>query len=293
MTFDIYRFGPLPTPAQAAALPPGVNGISVTTTWRALQPSIKGPIAWGLIDTAVGLAVQHKKHLYLRTHAGDGCPSDLPGMVTLPGTCFGSGPTEPASVTMPMPNDPIFLSEYGTFIKAFGARYNGNPAVTKVAMCGGSRQGEMVLPTCAEWLTFCTEHKLTAARLMASWERIVDLWRGAFRDHVTTLGMENPMGILGGLLSYMSVTYGPALIRCQQNGLRATTNPSHPSWWSQAHALGFKLGAQTWGDVQQGSGPLATELAVAEQLGLAYLEVYAQDVDDPANAALFAQYGNP
>jgi hypothetical protein len=292
MTFDIYRYGPLPTPAQAAAIPPGVNGISVTTTWRTLQPSIHGPIDWSLIDSAVELATQHKKHLYLRVHAGDGSPADLPNQVTLPGTCFGSGPTEPPSVTMPMPNDRHFLHAYASFISAFGQRYDHIGQISKVAMCGGSRQGEMVLPTCAQWIAMCASRGLTAATLLQSWEFFVDRWRLAFPNHVTTLGMENPMGILNALLSYTWKVHG---LKCQmqQNGLRATTDPSRPSWWKQAQSFGFVIGAQTWGDVQQGSGPLETELQVAEQLGLAYLEVYAQDVDLPANAPLFAKYGNP
>ena len=192
---------------------------------------------------------------------------------------------------MPMPNDPTFLSDFGKFIAAFGARYNSNPAVSLISMAGGSRQGEMVLPTCPQWNTLANAHGLTSATLTASWEQIIGDWRTAFPAKTTTLGVENPMGILPGLLSWIKATYGTNTISIQQNGLRATTNTTGNSWWKQAKALGFTIGAQTWGDVAQGSGPLAKEFSNAETLGLSYVEVYQQDVI-PTYYPLFLQYGN-
>jgi hypothetical protein len=290
---DLYRFGSAPTLAQAKALPPGIDGISDTTTWRTLQPLLTDPINWKSIDSDVSVATASGKHLYLRIHAGDGTPSDLPGQVTLPGSCFTSGAqAPPPSVTMPMPNSTAFLTDYGKFIAAFGARYNSNPAVTLVAMAGGSRQGEMYLPTCSQFVADSTKYGLTTATLTASWETIIGDWRTAFPGKTTTLGVENPLGILPGLLTWIKATYGTGMVDIQQNGLRATSNVTGTSWWKQAKALGFVIGAQTWGDVAQGSGPLLKEFQNAETLGLSYVETYQQDIL-PVYYSLFAEYGTP
>jgi hypothetical protein len=103
--------------------------------------------------------------------------------------------------------------------------------------------------------------------------------------------MENPMGILAGQLAYLK-TLGVANFLCQQNGLRSTSAIGPKSPWGQAKALGFAIGAQTWGDVAQGNGPLATTLSIAKAGGLKLVEVYAQDVLNPANAAMIGQYGS-
>jgi hypothetical protein len=290
---QLFSFGPLPSKADLAYLAKlkGLAGISVTTTAGAMQKSYKGPISFQIYDQASAAAKSISKQLYFRAHFGDGCPKDLPGQVTLPGSCYSSGPTQPKSVTLPFPTDPVYQTYVDGFIAALGAHCNGDPTLAYQSACGPSRQGEDVEPTCPEWLALCTKNGLTAPRLLSIWEHDFALYRKYFPAHITTFGMENPMGILAGQLAYLK-TLGVANFLCQQNGLRSTSAIGPKSPWGQAKALGFAIGAQTWGDVAQGNGPLATTLSIAKAGGLKLVEVYAQDVLNPANAAMIGQYGS-
>ena len=289
---ELYSYGPLPAQARADAIPRGVAGLSVLTTWGVLQPSVTRPVDWTLIDKAVGVARNAGLKLYLRVQAGEGCPSDLPGQVTVPGSCFGHGPKTPKSVTMPLPNDATFLRAWTGFITAFGVQYHAEAVIDRVAMCGGSRQGEMILPTCSQWNVLAARHGLTAATLLGSWQTIIEAWRSAFPEKTTTLGIENPMGILATLLDWIQTRYGANDgIDIQQNGLCADTDPKQ-NLLTAPHQMGFTTGWQTWGDVAQGTGPLAKTLAVAAQSGASYVELYAQDVMDTKNDPLFLTYGS-
>lgn len=276
-------------PAQPP--PPGITALSFTTTWEMLQNSIKGAINWAPTDKAVAYAEEYDIDCWLRVHFGDGCPSDLPGQITLDGSCFGSGPNTPKTVTMPMPNDPVAQGYEKTFISKYGGRYNGVEVVKQISMAGGMRQAEMVTPKCTTWDTLVKKHNLTPEALLESWQFYVQQYTEFFPDKILSLGMENPMGILPKLLAWIEANYGVARFLMQQNGLRATTPTTGNSFWAQAKELGFTLGAQTWGSVAQQSGPLDTELSIGIALGLKKMELYSQDVFQSVNYPLFVKYG--
>lgn len=290
---EIYSYGSMPTSAQAALLAKvgGLYGLSFTSKWNVYQQSVKGPINWAPMAAARDLAKSLGLKLYPRINAGDGCPSDLPGMVTLPGSCFSSGPTSPAgNVVMPMPNSAARAQYYAALMQSFGAEFDGDPTISLVSASGVMRQGEMVQPSCPTWTELCAKYGLTPAVYEQVWKANIEMVHIAVPSHTLTLGVENTMGILQGLLGELAADGATSWLRTQQNGLRSTTNPT-TNLLTGAKALGFKTGWQQWGSVAQGDGPLPTTMGIVKASGAVHLEMYEADVVNPANAALIAQYG--
>lgn len=290
---EIYSFGSMPTSAQAALLAKvkGLYGLSFTSKWNVYQQSVKGPINWAPMAAAIALAKSMGLHIYVRINAGDGSPSDLTGMVTLPGSCFNSGPNPPAgNVVMPMPNSEARSEYYAALMQSFGAEFDGDPTISLVSASGVMRQGEMVVPSCPTWTDLCVKHGLTSTAYEWTWKANIDMIHAAVPSHVLTLGVENAMGILAGLLGDLHADGATAWLRCQQNGLRSTTNPTN-NLLVAAKALGFDIGWQQWSSVAQGDGPLTTTMGIVKASSARHLEMYEADVVNPVNAALIAQYG--
>lgn len=290
---DLYAFSApgSVTAAMVSALPTHVCGVSIAGMgWNVIQPTSETAFDWSPMDALIG-AVSGKKKLYPRVEAGMHSPAWLPNQALVPGTYFQGG----RSLTEPAPNDPTFLAAWTAFIKAFGARYDGNPSIGMIAMAGFGHQGESVFNEAA-WPGW-SEYGLTAATLQAATEAIFDAYRAAFPSHPTTYGIDPEPPFPGGgapiagAIAYAKSKYGNQ-IYLQQNGLRSTTTLTGKLTQELVAAAKYtKVGWQEYLGGGQ-SGPLDACLKLAFSVPSGHVEIYLNDVMNPANAATIAQYGN-
>lgn len=132
--------------ATAAALKPSpCHGDSWIFRWSQLEPS-PGTYDWTLIDTA--LAASKPKPVFLRVIAGTQSPAWFPRADEIYVPNEGEG----TSGWMPVPWNPAFLTDWGQFIAAYGARYDGNPQISIIEGGGDGPEGEANLSgTYTQW----------------------------------------------------------------------------------------------------------------------------------------------
>jgi hypothetical protein len=92
---------------------------------------------------------------------------------------------------IPVPWDPIFMAKWQTFVAAAGARYNTNPAIVSMKLLGiNANTPEMILPHAGPWSKCPNSNQIaewqqdgyTRARLEQTWQRLANIWSGAFPD---------------------------------------------------------------------------------------------------------------
>jgi hypothetical protein len=146
--------GPTAARRRDAKFPTGLysnhsmTGVALTLNWSALEPK-QGQYNWSYFDNAIAQAVQNGRQVGLAVLAGAYSPSWLykAGAAKFQLRWYiPSQFTECSMQTLPLPWDPVFLSNFTRMIAALGARYAGNPAVTMVGLTGiNSVTGEMLL----------------------------------------------------------------------------------------------------------------------------------------------------
>jgi hypothetical protein len=109
---------------------PRVDGIRLRCCWNVVQPQ-SGAYNWSTIDQALSLANQYGKKVGVSISAG----------ILTPQWVYDSGATkylltDGSGDAMPLPWDTAFQNKWLAFINAFGARYDGNPALAYVCPTG-------------------------------------------------------------------------------------------------------------------------------------------------------------
>jgi hypothetical protein len=132
-----YSLWKLMDGSDLSALPPGIVGLFVQTSWRALEPS-PGVYKWGKLDPIMDAADTADLAIVLSLGTGaTQCPDWLlnnPSMSTI-----GFVDTNPNHatygkvVTAPIPWDAVFLARKTAFYEAAGKRYCTRPHVAGVA----------------------------------------------------------------------------------------------------------------------------------------------------------------
>jgi Beta-galactosidase len=127
-------------PAYTAVLAnPRVVGITINSTWAALEPA-NGTYAWTSLDDWIARAAAAGKQVILDVQAGEGSP----GWVNAGSATYSYkwihtfGQSLCSTATIPLPWDAFFQASWATFATAFGAHYAGNPAVVGVKLTGVS-----------------------------------------------------------------------------------------------------------------------------------------------------------
>src|SRR5215467_7806426 len=108
-----------------------VDGIRLRETWDFVQPTSSTSFTWSTIDTVLGLAAQHGKKVGVSISSG----------VATPQWVYDHGATkyrlqDGSGNSMPIPWDSAYQSQWLTFVRAFGARYDGNPNLAYVIITG-------------------------------------------------------------------------------------------------------------------------------------------------------------
>ena len=146
----VYAYSSHANPTKVvASLPAVVGGVSWIFGWSQIETA-PGVYNWSSVDAAIAASSGSGRKTMLRIDGGATSPSWVPDQLTF--SFQSMGPQGEQTVTMPKTWSPTYLADFTTFIKAFGARYNNNPAVTRVEMTGGGYQGEMALPQWPGWI---------------------------------------------------------------------------------------------------------------------------------------------
>jgi hypothetical protein len=284
-TVTIYAYSSHANPtAVVASLPKIVGGVSWIFGWNQIETA-PGVYNWSAVDAAIAASSGSGRKTMLRIDGGATSPSWVPDQLTF--SFQSMGPQGEQTVTMPRTWTSTYLDDFTTFIKAYGARYNSNPAVTRIEMTGGGYQGEMALPQWPGWIgAGYTDPLMTSA-----WETLISTYKAAFPSKQLGMDYGEP------LQTYYQSHIDPAVLAYaesftnvdfQQNGLKSTSSEN----WSvfktlQSLSASTRIGWQMWGG-DNSSSALMSAFHVAVASHASYLEVYLDDCVNPANAAALA-----
>jgi glycosyl hydrolase family 42 (putative beta-galactosidase) len=187
-------------PPEALAAP-YVAGITLQLEWNQLQPTPTG-FDWDLLDGAIQRVTAAGKKLALRPLAGIGSPAwlyrpDKTGGVKKFTFTPESDLYHPLDfgkeVSLPYPWDKTLIERWTSFVQALGARYDGEPALTRVAVSGPIfQQAEMYLPHSADVMTSWAAAGYSLNVIQAAWQKMLDVYAGVFHQTPFTLDL-NPL----------------------------------------------------------------------------------------------------
>ena len=118
---------------------PNIDGWRYKVGWAKIQPDNAATFKWESIDSAIAIAAAHGKKLCI----------SIAGGLSVPGWAYTTAPvvykytmveTDPGTGisigSQPLPWDTAYLDKWQTFLAAFAARYENNPACSYVVMGG-------------------------------------------------------------------------------------------------------------------------------------------------------------
>ncbi len=284
-TVTVYAFASHANPAAVVAqLPPVVGGVSWIFGWKQIETA-PGVYNWSSVDAAIAASAGSGRKTMLRIDGGASSPSWVPDQLTF--TFQPMGPQGEQTVTMPETWSATYLADFTAFIRAYGARYNADPRVTRVEMAGGGYQGEMALPQWPGWIGAGYSDPL----MTSAWEQLISTYKTSFSSKQLGMDYGEPLQIYyhshidPAVLAYSRTI---ANVDFQQNGLKSTTSQS----WSTFQTLlalsqTTRIGWQMWAGGNS-SSYLMSAFQVAIASHASYLELYLNDCVNPANAAAIA-----
>ena len=267
-----------------ASLPAVVGGVSWIFGWSQIETA-PGVYNWSAVDAAIAASSGSGRKTMLRIDGGATSPAWVPDQLTFRFKPMGPQPEQ--TVTMPKTWSTTYLADFTAFIRAYGARYNGDPRVTRVEMAGGGYQGEMALPQWSGWIgAGYTDTLMTSA-----WERLISTYKAAFPSKQLGMDYGEPLQtyyhshIDPAVLAYARVVSN---VDFQQNGLKSTTSQNWSTFKTlQTLSLTTRIGWQLWGGGNS-SSYLMSAFRVAIASHASYVEVYLKDCTNPANASALA-----
>lgn len=283
---------------------PLVYGISWKFRWATLEPA-PGQFDWTLVDQSIAVAAQHGKKAVLRVYSGYTSPAWVYSTggarpLTFLNTDLSNPQQYPAgALRMPLPWDPRYLAEWSKFVAAFGARYDGNSNVYLIEMAGGGFIGEMCLPhSTSSIVSAWRASGYTDEADIGAWKTIIDAYRTAFPRTPTALDLCEPLGkgnsaAMVPVANYALERY-PDEVYLQQNGLQAgyavRINDIRAVLRAAAGrtVIGYQMNGGEGGSLSAKTGDRMTAFRVAVEDGARYVEVYQNDLADPANAPALA-----
>ena len=299
--------------AQTIATSPAA-GISWKFRWSDLETQ-SGVYDWTPIDRAI--TASHAVHLpvILRVIAGIYTPAWVLGQVPtvaipnqyFPSTAFYANPT-----VVPVLWDSAYVADWGSFIRALGARYDGSSDVRLIEMSGEGVIGEMYLPPdMSAW----NGAGYSDAGLLSATESTITTYAQAFRTTPLALGIDEPFvcgavspgfinptcastyrsNVLSALVAWVAASY-PTRVSLQQNGLKGTYltaifgNRQILRAACEYSAVGYQMSA-----VAKSATDLHDSFTAARQDQVSYVEVYTADLLNSAYATHFhyLEYGTP
>jgi hypothetical protein len=265
---------------------PAINGVRWRGGWNRVQKTVDGSYDWSGPDAAVALAQKHGKQIGISFVALMAPPEGL--------EAAGCKFVQLSYGRIPWINDPVFLAKWTAFIKAVAARYDGK--VDYIAMGGLGRvieSGIGAKPNDME--------ALDALGGLAGWETavkaITDAHAEAFLKTPFIFTAAKPYRSPAGrdslqrVLDYLAPKYPKrfGIMNCSLNahsGVGYLPN-KFVQKWSATNPCGLQFLTSTRGfGGHRLGGSLAQALDAGAKLGAHWIEIYAFDGDNAANAKL-------
>ncbi|MDD5585411.1 MAG: beta-galactosidase [Alphaproteobacteria bacterium] len=281
---------------------PDVAGISARFHWSVIEPRA-GQYRWDKIDAALATAQKHGKKAMIRIIAGIYTPEWVyQGGTPATEAAFDQRdlqkwrrtaqwtPQRERLLTgaskLPVVWDENYLKHWLAFVKKFGERYDGHPALYSVQMTGGGLAGEMNLRE-----EFHLERwGYSDEKMIGVWTRIIAAYQESFPRTPTNLDLLEPLRgkshVVRPVVDFCLKNY-PQKVYLQNNGLNEKGGaPAIRELLRQASAstvIGYQMtGGRNWNDSLTGDRGKAFKAALDD--GARYVEVYHADFLDPALA---------
>jgi hypothetical protein len=244
---------------------PNVSGVSILSTWSALQPTQNG-FNWERIDRQVAEASAHHKKVSLGVQPGIFTPGWLYSLGVRKFTFLWDKPWGPpacSEVGFPIPWDPVYLEHWGNFIRMLGRRYHNVPELVMVKIEGINAQTpEFLLPhsqpgQLTQRLVNCRPNNDVAEweslgyrpeRIIRAWQSIARIYSEAFPNQhliletgpwgmppISESGIAIPGKGANPAVTHSTISVGEATLGdrfiVQNDGLRANWS------WEQLRAL--------------------------------------------------------
>jgi hypothetical protein len=271
-------------------------GISWKFRWSDLETA-PGKFDWTPIDNVLQASASISRPVILRVIAGMYSPSwvlrSVP-TVRVPNSFFPNPAPFPNPTVIPVVWNSTYLSDWATFVRAFGSRFNGHRGIYAVEISGAGVIGDMYLPPD---MTAWNAAGFSNAKLLSAWHQIVTTFDRSFPSTPVALAINEAIDCAFGsaynptcarsfhsnvmlpLVSWIESTY-PHHVYLQNNGLKAKYlfDGIHYTRKALRSALAYThTGYQVAGEI--GS---ATELydafEVARMDQVAFVEVYPGDI---------------
>ena len=139
----LWAYGMYAKPGDTEPLP-GTSVVYFRVLWSDVEPQ-EGDFRWDIFDSVAQNWIKAGKQIAFRIICCNQTENATPDWVREAGSKgvwfkYRSGTAEPR--WEPMYDDPVFLEKYRHFLKAFAARYDGNPSVAFVDVGSFGMYGE-------------------------------------------------------------------------------------------------------------------------------------------------------
>jgi hypothetical protein len=296
-------------------LNPSITGLTFRTSWADIEPT-QGQYVWTKLDTVFDTAEKNNKWVELILIPGFGTPAwALQGVQTATFSVI-YGPGKGEQRLMPLPWDQTYLDRWFAFLKAVSARYEDRPSFIKIAADGPtSLTGEMTLPD--ELADLCTWVKVgyTSDQIIGAWKQVFANYAQFFSRQYFSLALYPPLPIVSttrcangnptgidhaesqrvrAFIIGMGVDNYPKQFVLQENGLTTANGNSLTGSYDFVKSyegkvvIGYQLATSAMqnpvymGGVADGATALQKALQLGVDARAQFLEVYEQDVLDPA-----------
>jgi hypothetical protein len=286
----VYEFAAVDTAADASD--PLLTGTTITLDWSAVEPQ-PGRYDWSLLDASIAPWQEAGKHVIVRISAGSDASWGSGAGAATPGWVYdlGVGRIDDDGSVLPAYWDPAFVSAYAGFIRAYGARYDGDPSTAFVEM--GIGEGGETLPDTqldTDRLALLSRYGYDDQRWLEYVKTVAGAYRLAFpRTAVVALVDSSFLGPRRhqdyGALTRWLVRNGFPL---QYDGLTPGSGEPGGAWGRATTMAEQRAPAPVGG----GGRSLVMECRDAvDVLHSRWLLVYARDVDDASQRPALAHCG--
>ncbi len=246
---------------------PKLQGIHIRDDWQRVEPA-SNVMSFSWIDGQIARAKSLGKQVTLGVYTGNNSPSWL-GVPLVDG--------------VPIPWDPTVIAAHNELVAELGNRYRNETAIAAVHISAPATDAslEMHYPTGLTGIAGYSD-----ALVIDSWKSAIDAYAAAFPNNALVLNVAMAPDINGAVtfpvIDYARQVLGPRA-NFIHNSLKASTNPTaaHHSTivdlGMDGERIGFEMVSPSIDEVRFG-GPLVDALALGEQAGAGWYQIYQADV---------------
>jgi Beta-galactosidase len=257
---------------------PNIVGVALRVAWAEVEHA-PGQFNWSYLDEAIRIAGAKKKLVGVSVIAGIHSPSWVFGSAKL---LELMGRDAKHGNAMPAPWDSNYLDAWKAFVRALGARYDGNPVIGYVTASGPGRAEE-----CYVVDNPMDAGQFDANRWVAAANQIIESYNAAFKTTPWVLSWGKPSLQRAQLMA--DLYKSPGNFGFKANSLSAL----FPNTSVEEGQVALRL-SKTRPVIFQALRPVKDANALAgvlengERMGMQVFECYQGDARNPASQAVLA-----